>query len=60
VVSPLTPNTSSNKSAFKSRKALLHEFIDIFGNELEEVQEEATADDAPLSADLEPDPLQTF
>jgi hypothetical protein len=50
------PNTLFNKSASKSRKALLHEFNDAFGDELEEVQEEATAEDAPLSADLEPDP----
>jgi hypothetical protein len=34
----------------------LHKFIDVFGDKLEEVQEEATADDAPLSSDLEPDP----
>jgi hypothetical protein len=34
----------------------LHEFIDAFGDALEEVQEEATADDAALSAHLETDP----
>jgi hypothetical protein len=50
------PTSSSKKSPFKSRKAFLHESIDAFGDELEEAQEEATADDTPLSADLEPDP----
>jgi hypothetical protein len=49
-------NTSFNKSAFKYRKALLHEFLEAFEDDVEEVQEEVTADDAPLSADLEPDP----
>jgi hypothetical protein len=51
-----TPTTLLNKSTSKSRKALLHEFIDTFGNELEEAPEEATAGDAPLSVDLDPDP----
>ena len=49
-----TPTASSFKS--KARKALLHEFIEAFDDELEETPEEVTADDAPLSADLEPDP----
>jgi hypothetical protein len=49
-----TPTTSSSKS--KAWRALLHEFIEAFNDELEETPEEATADDAPLSADLEPDP----
>jgi hypothetical protein len=49
-----TPTTLSSKS--KARKALLHEFIEAFDDELEETTSEATADDAPLSADLEPDP----
>jgi hypothetical protein len=46
VVKPLTPNTLFNKFAPKSRKALLHEFLDAFNDELEEVKEEVTADDA--------------
>jgi hypothetical protein len=49
-----TPDTSSTKS--KAWKALLHECLKAFNDELEETPEEATADDAPLSADLEPDP----
>jgi hypothetical protein len=51
-----TPNTLFNRPSSKSRKALLHEFLEAFGDELEEAPEEAIADDAPLSADLEPDP----
>jgi hypothetical protein len=52
-----TPNTSFNRPSSKSRKALLHEFLEAFGDELEESPEEAIADDVPLSAaDLEPDP----
>jgi hypothetical protein len=51
-----TPNTLSNRPSSKSRKALLHEFLEAFGDELEESSEEAIADDAPLSGDLEPDP----
>jgi hypothetical protein len=50
------PNTSFNKSTSKSRKALLHEFLEAFDAELEETPEDATADDAPISVDLEPDP----
>jgi hypothetical protein len=37
-------------------KALLHEFLEAFGDELEEIPAEAPADDASLSADLKPDP----
>jgi hypothetical protein len=33
---------------------LLHKFLEAFDVELEEAPEEATADDVPLSADLEP------
>jgi hypothetical protein len=51
-----TPNTSFNKSSSKSRKAILHKFLQAFDNELEEAPEEVIADDFPLSADLEPDP----
>jgi hypothetical protein len=43
----------SNRFPFKYRKAFLHKFIDAFGDELKEVQEEAAAADAQLSADLE-------
>jgi hypothetical protein len=45
-----------NKSTSKSRKELLHEFLEAFDNELEAAPEEATADDIPLSANLELDP----
>jgi hypothetical protein len=45
-----------NRPSSKSRKALLHEFLEAFGDELKEASEEAIADDTPLSADLEPDP----
>jgi hypothetical protein len=51
-----TPNTSFNNSSSKSRKALLHNFLEAFNNDLEEAPEEAIADDVPLSAYLEPDP----
>jgi hypothetical protein len=51
-----TPNTSSNRPASKSRNALLHEFLEAFGDELEKAPEEAIADDTPLLADLKPDP----
>jgi hypothetical protein len=49
------PHTSINKSSSKSRKALLHEFLEAFGDDPEEAPE-ATADDIPLSAELDPDP----
>jgi hypothetical protein len=51
-----TPITSSNRPSSKFRKALLHEFLEAFSDELEEAPEEAIADDAPLSADVESAP----
>jgi hypothetical protein len=54
MVNPLTHRSISLLPNLGS--SLLHEFLDAFNDELKEVQEEATADDAPLSADLEPDP----
>jgi ribosomal protein S17E len=49
-------NTSFNKSTSKSRKALLHKFIDAFGDELEENQQRPQLM-TPRSQQLEPDPL---
>jgi hypothetical protein len=36
-----TPNTSFNKPSSKSKKAVLHEFLKAFDDELEEASEEA-------------------
>jgi hypothetical protein len=50
-----TPSKFSTKPPFKSRKAYLRDILEAFSDELEEIQEES-ADDTPMSADLEPDP----
>jgi hypothetical protein len=49
------PPKSPTKPPCKSRKAFLHDFIQAFGDELEEVQADTT-EEVPISADIEPDP----
>jgi hypothetical protein len=49
------PPKIRTKPPYKSCKAFLHDFLQAFGDELEEVQED-TAEEVQMSADLEPDP----
>jgi hypothetical protein len=49
------PFKYSTKPPNKSWKTYLHDLLEAFSDELEDVQEES-ADDTPKSADLEPDP----